>query len=143
MAKSFGWAGEILWVDLSDRKITRVPTSDFEPRKYIGGVGLSTKIFWEMGSPEVEAYHPTSPLIISAGPLTGVGGPFNRAEVCGIAPQSHPEELFRSLPAPCISRMCLGQRRAARGENRILLSHLQPARPLRRRWSLYHFHKLM
>ena len=48
MAKSYGWTGKILWVDLTDRKITKVPTSDFEPEKFLGGVGLNTKIFWEL-----------------------------------------------------------------------------------------------
>jgi aldehyde:ferredoxin oxidoreductase len=94
MAKSYGWTGKILWVDLTDRKITEVPTSDFEPEKFLGGVGLNTKVFWEMGSPKVEAFHPDSPLLISVGPLTGASGPFNRAEVCGIAPQCYPQELF-------------------------------------------------
>ena len=76
MAKSYGWTGKILWVDLTDRKITKVPTSDFEPEKFIGGVGLNTKIFWELGSPKVNAFHPDNPLLISIGPLTGASGPF-------------------------------------------------------------------
>jgi aldehyde:ferredoxin oxidoreductase len=89
----YGWAGELLWVDLSSNQIDRVPTSDFEPQRYIGGVGLNTKVFWELGSPGVDAFDPDSPLIISVGPLTGVSGPFNRAEVGGIAPQAYPQEL--------------------------------------------------
>ena len=94
MTETYGWTGKILWVDLTDRKITKVPTSDFEPEKFLGGVGLNTKIFWELGSPEVSAFHPDNPLLISIGPLTGAIGPFNRAEVGGIAPQSYPKELF-------------------------------------------------
>ncbi len=94
MAKSYGWTGQILWVDLTDRKITKVPTSDFEPEKYIGGVGLNTKIFWELGSPRVNAFNAANPLLISIGPLTGASGPFNRSEVGGIAPQTYPQELF-------------------------------------------------
>ena len=94
MAKSYGWTGKILWVDLTERKITNVPTSDFEPEKFLGGVGLNTKIFWELGAPKVNAFHPDSPLLISIGPLTGASGPFNRAELCGIAPQTYPKELF-------------------------------------------------
>jgi aldehyde:ferredoxin oxidoreductase len=89
----YGWAGELLWVDLSSNQIDRVPTSDFDPQRYIGGVGLNTKVFWELGSPAVDAFDPDSPLIISVGPLTGVSGPFNRAEVGGIAPQAYPQEL--------------------------------------------------
>ena len=94
MAKSSGWTGKILWVDLTDRKITKVPTSDFAPERFIGGVGLNSKIFWELGCPEVDAFHPDSPLLLCVGPLTGAGGPFTRATMGAIAPQGHPEELF-------------------------------------------------
>jgi aldehyde:ferredoxin oxidoreductase len=89
----YGWAGKLLWVDLSSGQINKVPTSDFEPREYLGGVGLNTKVFWDLGSPDVDAFDPESPLIISVGPLTGVSGPFNRAEIGGIAPQAYPSEL--------------------------------------------------
>ncbi len=92
--KRFGWTGRILWVDLTKRKTTTYPTSDFEAEKYIGGVGLNSRIFWELGAPKVDAFHPDSPLLISIGPLTGAPGPFSRAEVSGIAPQSYPQELF-------------------------------------------------
>ncbi|MGR3296368.1 MAG: aldehyde ferredoxin oxidoreductase N-terminal domain-containing protein, partial [Candidatus Bathyanammoxibius sp.] len=94
MTESYGWAGKILWVDLTDGKITKVPTSDFEPEKYIGGVGLNSRIFWELGCPAVDAFHPDSPLLLSVGPLTGASGPFTRATMCAIAPQCYPEELF-------------------------------------------------
>ncbi|TET73780.1 MAG: hypothetical protein E3J42_06575 [Dehalococcoidia bacterium] len=45
MTKSYGWTGKILWVDLTSGKITQVPTSDCEPEKFIGGVGLNSRIF--------------------------------------------------------------------------------------------------
>jgi aldehyde:ferredoxin oxidoreductase len=92
--KPFGWTGKILWVDLAARKISTVPTSDFEPEKYLGGIGLNNKIFWEMGCPKVDAFDPQSPLLISIGPVTGTAGPFSRAEICGIAPQAYPQETF-------------------------------------------------
>jgi aldehyde:ferredoxin oxidoreductase len=91
---TYGWTGKILWVDLTKKKITSVPTSNYEPEKYLGGVGLNTKIFWEMGCPKVDAFDPNNPLLISVGPVTGTAGPFNRAEVCGIAPQSYPQETL-------------------------------------------------
>ena len=94
MATNYGWTGKILWVDLTSRKIKTVPTSDYEPERYLGGVGLNTKIFWELGAPKVTTFDPANPLLISVGPMTGVNGPFNRAEVCGITPQSYPQELF-------------------------------------------------
>lgn len=94
MNNTSGWAGTLLWVDLTDRKISKVPTSDYEPEKYLGGVGLNSKIFWEMGCPRVPAFHPENPLMLSTGPLTGTGGPFTRATMCTIAPQCFPDELF-------------------------------------------------
>ncbi|MEE8400393.1 MAG: aldehyde ferredoxin oxidoreductase N-terminal domain-containing protein, partial [Desulfobacterales bacterium] len=94
MPSSYGWAGKLLWVDLTDRKITVVPTSDFQPDKYIGGQGLNSRIFWELGCPGVDAFHPDNPLLLSNGPLTGASGPFTRATICGLAPQCYPKELF-------------------------------------------------
>lgn len=94
MVKSYGWAGKLVWVNLTDGKITKVPTADFEPEKFIGGIGLNSRIFWELGCPEADAFHPDSPLILSTGPLTGTSGPFTRATMCAIAPQCYPEELF-------------------------------------------------
>jgi len=94
MTNYHGWTGKMLWVDLTSGKITMVPTSDFEIEKYIGGVGLNSRIFWEMGCPKVDAFHSDSPLILSVGPLTGASGPFGRATICAIAPQCYPKELF-------------------------------------------------
>jgi len=36
MPTAYGWAGSILHINLTDKKISRIPTSDFEPAKYIG-----------------------------------------------------------------------------------------------------------
>jgi aldehyde:ferredoxin oxidoreductase len=94
MADTCGWAGTVLIIDLSKGKITRVPTSHYLLEEFIGGVGLNAKIFWELGCPEVDAFSPENPLIFSAGPLTGIYGPFGRAEVCTISPQCYPQELF-------------------------------------------------
>ena len=93
MNPGYGWTGELLRVDLSNDRIEAVPTAAFDPQGHIGGVGLNTKVFWELGCPGVHALHPDSPLMISVGPLTGISGPFNRAEVGGIASQAYPQEL--------------------------------------------------
>ena len=94
MTKPAGWSGEVIHVDMTTRKLSKVPTQAYEPRKFIGGVGLNTKIFWEMGCPEVAAFDPANPFMISVGPLTGLPGPFNRAEICGIAAQNYPQEQY-------------------------------------------------
>jgi len=94
MAKSYGWAGKVLQVDLANEIVNKVPTADYRPEEFIGGVGLNAKIFWELGCPKVDAFDPGNPLIISVGPLTGIYGPFGRGEVCSISPQCYPDELF-------------------------------------------------
>jgi aldehyde:ferredoxin oxidoreductase len=94
MAKSYGWAGKVLQVDLTNKTVSKVPTAVYRPEEFIGGVGLCAKIFWELGCPKVDAFNPGNPLIISAGPLTGMYGPFGRGEVCAISPQCFPDELF-------------------------------------------------
>ena len=94
MAKSFGWAGKVLQVDLTNEKVSKMPTAAYRPEEFIGGVGLNAKIFWELGCPKVDAFDPGNPLIISVGPLTGIYGPFSRGEVCSISPQCYPDELF-------------------------------------------------
>jgi aldehyde:ferredoxin oxidoreductase len=94
MAKSYGWAGKVLQVDLKNEIVSKVPTADYRPEEFIGGVGFNAMIFWELGCPKVDAFNPSNPLIISVGPLTGIYGPFSRGEVCSISPQCYPEELF-------------------------------------------------
>jgi aldehyde:ferredoxin oxidoreductase len=94
VGKSCGWAGKVLQVDLTNETAKKVPTADYKPEDFIGGVGLNAKIFWELGCPKVDAFNPGNPLIISAGPLTGTYGPFGRGEVCAISPQCYPDELF-------------------------------------------------
>jgi aldehyde:ferredoxin oxidoreductase len=94
LAKSYGWAGRVLRVDLTNEVVTKVPTADYRPEEFIGGVGLNAKIFWDLGCPKVGAFDPGNPLIVSAGPLTGIYGPFGRGEVCSISPQCYPDELF-------------------------------------------------
>lgn len=94
MTSSFGWAGTVLFVDLSNGQIARVPTSVYRPEEFIGGVGLGTRIFWELGCPDVDAFHADNPLIIATGPLTGTYGGFGKGIVCSISPQSYPQELF-------------------------------------------------
>ncbi|MFO7963957.1 MAG: aldehyde ferredoxin oxidoreductase N-terminal domain-containing protein [Desulfobacterales bacterium] len=94
MPKSYGWAGQVLWVDLTGGEVRKIPTGTYEPEKFLGGMGLNTKIFWDLGCPKVDAFHPENPFIISVGPLTCAVGPFQRAMIGSIAPQAYPEELF-------------------------------------------------
>jgi hypothetical protein len=97
MAKMNGWAGEVLHVNLTDGQITKVPTSEYEPEKYIGGMGLNFKIFWDMDCPKVAAFDPENPLIISSGPLTGLPGPFSNRSPRSIQPGGGLQHLTSGL----------------------------------------------
>ncbi len=93
--KTFGWAGTVLFVNLTNGVIEREPTSSYQPEKFIGGVGLCSKIYWDSGCPGSEsAFSPDNPLMVSVGPMTGIPGPFNRGEICGIGAQNYPIPQF-------------------------------------------------
>jgi len=56
---------------------------------------LCSKIFWDLGCPGSElAFSPDNPLMVSVGPMTGIPGPFNRGEICGIGAQNYPKPQF-------------------------------------------------
>ena len=63
MANWFGWAGNILRVDLSSGKISREPLTEDLAYHYIGGRGINSKILYDETGPE------TDPL---GGPLENV-----------------------------------------------------------------------
>jgi len=66
-----GYAGSILRVNLSDRKISKEEISEEMKRKFLGGRGIAAKIIWD----EVKGVDPLSEgnkIIFSTGPLTGL-----------------------------------------------------------------------
>ena len=65
----YGWAGTILKVDLTKGEIEKIPTRQYQPEKFIGGVGLCSKIYWDMGCPGKDAFDPDNPVIFMTGPL--------------------------------------------------------------------------
>ncbi len=69
----YGYAGEILRVDLSSGKSSRLPTAAYA-EKYIGGNGIAARLYWEMVPPEAKAYDPENCFICASGPLTGFPG---------------------------------------------------------------------
>jgi len=69
----FGYTGKILRVDLSSGYITTIPTKDYAER-FIGGMGIAAKIYWDVASPDARAFDPENPLIFITGPLAGFTG---------------------------------------------------------------------
>src|SRR3972149_11007310 len=73
----FGYAGEILKVDLSAGIVTRLPTAEYADR-FLGGRGVAAKISWDVVPPQTGAFDPENCLIYITGPVTG----FNRLAGC-------------------------------------------------------------
>lgn len=67
----FGWAGNILKVDLSRSKIFSTPLTREMGRKFIGGRGLNAKFLFDEVPPRTDAFHPENRLIFGTGPLVG------------------------------------------------------------------------
>ena len=54
------WAGNILWVDLTERKTWTEPTSNYY-REYVGGTGIGAKLIYDHVPPETEGLAPEKP----------------------------------------------------------------------------------
>jgi aldehyde:ferredoxin oxidoreductase len=87
----YGWKGKILFVDLSNLKISIIPTEPYAGQ-YLGGRGIASRIYWETVTPETKAFDPANRLIFMTGPLTATGAPAaNRMSVAAKSPMTHPE----------------------------------------------------
>ncbi len=69
----FGYAGEILKIDLSNGNTTKLPTNNYAD-KYTGGRGLAARLYWEMVPPGAKASDPENCLICASGPVAGFPG---------------------------------------------------------------------
>lgn len=91
--EAFGYAGRILRVDLSSRRIETLPTSDYAGR-FVGGRGIATRLYWDHAPRRGGALDPENALVLATGPLAGVpviGG--SRLFVCGRSPATSPEHF--------------------------------------------------
>jgi aldehyde:ferredoxin oxidoreductase len=62
--------GNILRIDLTNRKITREPTAAYTDR-FLGGRGINTWLLYQGVSPSVKPYNPENMLVFGVGPLVG------------------------------------------------------------------------
>ena len=91
MKRLCGWTGKIASIDLSERKISILATQDYSPR-FIGGIGIGQKIFWDQAPLPLDPFDPASPLIFMTGPLAGTPAPSApRLSVSGKSPCIYPE----------------------------------------------------
>ena len=69
-----GYAGKILYIDLTSGNIETKPLDLKFAREYIGGLGFSTRIYLDLikDKPEFDALSADNPFVLMTGPLTGM-----------------------------------------------------------------------
>jgi len=89
-----GWAGRLLFVDLTTGIFTYRDTMDYA-LSYPGGRALGAALAWELLRPGVTPFDPENPLMFLSGPLAGTSAPAaGRVTICALAPQGHPFGWF-------------------------------------------------
>ena len=82
-----GYAGNMVYADLSTGTITIKPTPPELKKEYLGGRGFGIRLLTDMVDPKIDPLSDKNVLIYAAGPLTGTGIPLgSRFEVSTIAP---------------------------------------------------------
>ncbi|HKM42143.1 MAG TPA: aldehyde ferredoxin oxidoreductase family protein [Methanocorpusculum sp.] len=82
-----GYAGNMVYADLSTGTITIKPTPPELKKGYLGGRGFGIRLLTDMVDPKIDPLSDKNVLIYAAGPLTGTGIPLgSRFEVSTIAP---------------------------------------------------------
>lgn len=94
MAKLYGWAGKLLWVDLSSGTLEDIPVTNYVPG-FLGGRGLACKIYWDEARPGAGAFDPENVLIFTTGPYTGTLAPHSgKVNVTAKSPMWYPQEAY-------------------------------------------------
>jgi aldehyde:ferredoxin oxidoreductase len=70
-----GFAGKVLNIDLTHREIRQESLNPLLAEKFIGGLGLSIKLYSDRIKPGTDALSPENPIVLGAGPLVGTGLP--------------------------------------------------------------------
>ncbi|MEW5934873.1 MAG: aldehyde ferredoxin oxidoreductase N-terminal domain-containing protein, partial [Bacillota bacterium] len=68
-------AGDILYVDLSERRAWREPVPHEDILKFLGGRGLNAHLLWKLTGPDTDPLGPENPLIFGTGLLSGTEAP--------------------------------------------------------------------
>lgn len=90
-----GYAEKILRINLTDRKITTIPTRDY--KQWVGGHGIGSAIFFDLVKDKtVDGFDPANVVTLMTSPLSGTLVPAGagRTEVQGIGVQSYPIGWF-------------------------------------------------
>jgi len=90
-----GYAGKILKVDLSGKKIETIPTKKYQ--QWVGGHGMGSAIFWDLVKDKtIDGFDPRNVVTLMTSPLSGtlVPAASGRTEMQGIGVQSYPIGWF-------------------------------------------------
>lgn len=71
----YGYAGNILHVDLTSSQCYIEPLDMSLVRKFLGGCGIGERLLYNMLKPGTDPLSPENPIIINAGPLVGTAVP--------------------------------------------------------------------
>jgi aldehyde:ferredoxin oxidoreductase len=89
-----GWAGRILRLDLSKKRVESEATARYVP-DYIGGKGIATRIAWDEIEPGTGPYSPDNLLMFMTGPFSGTLAPTSgKGTVCSVSPRTLPDPWF-------------------------------------------------
>lgn len=90
-----GYAGKILILDLTEKRVGAMPTKKYQ--NWMGGHGMGSAIFFDMVKDKtIDGFHPDDAVMMMTSPLSGtlVPAASGRTEVQGIGVQSYPIGWF-------------------------------------------------
>lgn len=71
----YGWAGNILRINLSKKKIVKEQLNKDLAMNFLGGRGINVKILYDELKPDTDPLGPDNLLIFGCGPLAGTAAP--------------------------------------------------------------------
>ena len=93
----YGWAGKILYIDLSTGKIVK-KSSDEYVKALLGGRGVNAKLFFDEAKPNQSWMDPEAPLILGGGALSGTGViGAARTEITSVSPAKTEEWSYGNV----------------------------------------------
>ncbi len=89
----YGYAGEILKINLTDNSVEKLNTFEYSNR-FLGGRGIGAKLYWDETSSETKAMEPENPIICTTGPIACFAGFAGcRWHMCGKSSGTEPESF--------------------------------------------------
>ncbi len=75
MSDYYGFAGTNLYIDLSTGKIKKEPLDQQLLQSYVGGMGIASRMLYDLLSPDTDPFAPENTIIFATGPLIGTFAP--------------------------------------------------------------------